>query len=157
MFFLSFRSSKRVNGWVKSSSDPQHPPPTSLRKLCSIWSILTAYFHFVCPDGAALSGIDVGVGGGLIARRCLRDGSGYFILSIGVCKWKCQSGWKNKWMWWWRCRLSCQTTDQWLLSSQATMRQFFIYFFSSLPLFYPVEGFRGRTLNRGNKWIDLRC
>lgn len=48
-------------------------------------------------DGGMATTQRVGDGGGVITRRGAEgwELDGYFILSIGVCKWKCQSGRKT--------------------------------------------------------------
>lgn len=69
-------------------------------------SRLSSVFFILRHDEDVLGGIEgrgnrggelVWCSGGVITQ-CGAEGweaNGYFILSIGVCKWKCQSGWKT--------------------------------------------------------------
>lgn len=90
---------KKMKSWsvpfpeVICTSDPR-------AKGCSVACILTSSF-LPCHDEAALWGVEeqrldeLGSLEKWLSSVPLRDECGYLILSIGVCKWKCQSGRKT--------------------------------------------------------------
>lgn len=97
--------------------------------------------------------------GGVITRRGAEgwEPNGYFILSIGVCKWKCQSGWKTNES----DRRDATSLAERLINCHCLRWPpmfFAVIFWLFSPPGLAVLRLRvwWRTLSRGNKGIDPR-
>lgn len=137
--------------------------------LCGMHTDFAAYVQFIFPslswwcctlrDGGTEGGWECGAVEEWLPGVELRDVErGYFILSIGVCKWKCQSGRKTNES----DRRDATSLAKRLINCHCLLRALGVFLLVIFWLFSPPGPAVSRlrfwwwTLSQGNKGIDRR-
>lgn len=146
----------QIEGVLSGMRIPLTPQQSGVRSVYVPYPVMMR-LHWGSRGGGG--GERVWCSGGVITRRGAEgwEPNGYFILSIGVCKWKCQSGWKTNES----DRRDATSLAERLINCHCLRWPpmfFAVIFWLFSPPGLAVLRLRvwWRTLSRGNKGIDPR-